>query len=339
MKVKIDTSPLGNASAHRGIGVYTRFLSQALESLGGVELVKNGEDITHYPFFDLFFSTLPILSFSPTVVTVHDVTPLVLKKHYPRGLRGNIKLFRQIFSLRLKSHIITDSISSKNDIMRYLKIPDNKISVVPLAPQPGLSFQSQDMIQKVVKKYKLPKNYILYVGDINYNKNLPSLIKSIKYLPDDIHLVLLGKSFYEQNIPEWQWISTQIALSNVENRVLFINKLLDNSTTDLAAIYSGALAYVQPSLYEGFGLPVLEAMRCKTPVVACDNSSLREVGSKYACYCQADSESISQAVKSILDLNKTDRAKLIDNAYKWSQKFTWKRTAKETVRVYKQVLQ
>lgn len=346
MKILIETSPLSSGHAIRGIGIYTRLLTQTLEAELGIEVVRSETpaakdfvpDLIHYPYFDFFFETLPLIKKAPTLVTIHDVIPLIFPKHYQSGVKGKLRFLKQKAALKNVKGVITDSVASKNDIQEHLGFPSEKITVVSLAANPELKAASAKEIRSVKRRYKLPKNYVLYVGDINYNKNIPQLIKAVRYLPRHTKLVCVGRSFTPQDIPEWQWIQTQLALSDVEQRVKFISNLSGTDNQDLAAIYSGAQVYVQPSLYEGFGLPVLEAMQCKTPVVATKTSSLPEVGGKNAVYTQPTAEELAQGINQVLSLSKTKRQKMVNAAYKWSQNFSWKKTAKETAAVYQRVL-
>jgi glycosyltransferase involved in cell wall biosynthesis len=346
MKILIDTSPLDMGHAVRGIGTYTRLLAQFLEKQANITVVRSGTkeaddfkpDLIHYPYFDLFFSTLPIMRSQPTVVTIHDVIPLKFSKYYPPGIRGRARYIKQRSALKTVEAVITDSESSKEDIHQHLKISKDNIHVVYLAANPELTKTDDKEIRRVKRKYKLPQNYVLYVGDINYNKNIPQLIKAIKFLPDNVKLVCVGQSFQEQDIPEWHWIETQLALSNVENKVKFIPGVPGGAVKDLAAIFSGAQCYVQPSLYEGFGLPVLEAMQCLVPVVTTQNSSLEEVAGEHALYVSTDAESIATGLNQVLSWNKADRKKRTLAALEWSKNFNWQKTTQDTISVYEKIL-
>jgi glycosyltransferase involved in cell wall biosynthesis len=344
MKILINVEPLSSGHAVRGVGMYTRFLTQALEELKDIKVFRSGlperpkkVDINHYPFFDLFFPTLPILKRGKTVVTIHDVIPLIFPEHYPVGKRGKLAFVHQKLALKTADGVITDSETSKRDIMTYLNVPADKIFVVQLAANPHLQPATAKKQRSARRKLKLPKKYILYVGDINYNKNIPQLIKSLKYLPEEIKLVCVGRNFKEQDIPEWQAVESQLALSNVTKRVKFITDILSDDYKTLSAVFSAAKAYVQPSLYEGFGLPVLEAMHCQTPVVAARNSSLIEVGGEAVRFVGNTAQEIAEGVEEILKMNKTERKKIINKASAWESKFTWQKTAKETVKVYQQL--
>lgn len=346
INVLLDDSPLHNSNSIRGVGTYTRFLVKQLSKNQRVNLSLSKEkeadfkpEITHYPFFDLFYSTLPLIKKTKTVVTIHDVIPLLFPQYYPVGKKGKLALVRQRIALHGVDAVVTDSNNSKTDIAKYLRFPLEKIHVIYLAADPELKVKESTEIVKISRKYKLPKKYLLYVGDINYNKNIPQLIKMLKFLPKELNLLCVGKNFYPHNIPEWQWIESQIALSNVENRVKFLTNLDSKNVDDLATIYSGAIAYIQPSIYEGFGLPILEAMSCHAPVICAKNSSLSEIVLNKAFSVEkADAENFALAVKEILAWNKDQRIKFIKQASLHARKFTWEKTAKAVVNLYQEIL-
>ncbi len=347
LKVLINTHPLASGHVIRGVGNYTRNLIAALEMIPDLLVYRSTileahekpkVDIIHYPFFDLFFDTLPLLSVKKTIVTIHDVIPLIYPEHYKPGVKGTLKLAKQKLALKRVSAVITDSECSKRDIVSLLDVRPEKIAVVPLAASDSLAPQPERVIEEVRKFHNLPKVYVLYVGDINYNKNIPQLVKMIKFLPDYVHLVCVGKHFLPQPIPEWKWIEQQLALSNVEDRVHFLTDVLVDSSKELSALYSGALCYVQPSLYEGFGLPVLEAMKCKTVVVTTNGGSLPEVAGTAAIVTTPVAEEMALAVESVLSWSKTKRLEHIKKATEWEKKFSWQRAAAETAAMYRSVL-
>jgi len=346
INVLIETSPLGNANAHRGIGMYTKFLTENLEKIEGLNVQRSTlpvppefkPQIVHYPYFDLFFSTLPLKHPAKAVVTIHDVIPLKFPDFYDPGLKGSMRFIKQKVALSQTQAIITDSQASKTDIINHLGVSEEKVHVVYLAANPQLQAADETSIKRVKRKFKLPKNYFLYVGDINYNKNIPQLIKSLRYLPRETKLVLVGRNFKPQNIPEWQWIETQIALSDVAKRIKFLPDISGESLEDLSAIYSGAIAYIQPSLAEGFGLPVLEAMQCRTPVVCTNTTSLIEVGGLESVFTGTSAEEIAKGAEEVLSWSKTKRLERTRSAYQWSQTFSWSKTASETAKVYQQIL-
>lgn len=339
MKVLLNTTPLGNAHAMRGIGMYTRMLQQELEKLKTVELVSTEPaDLVHYPFFDLFATTLPVKRKLPTVVTIHDVIPLLFPDNYPVGIKGKARFLKQRLALKSVSAIMTDSFASKWDIVKHLNVPASKVHVVYLAANPEMGPAEPSDVALIKEKYNLPSKYVLYVGDINYNKNLPQLIKAFKFLPTDIHLVLVGKNFTPQDIPEWQDIERQIALSDVGQQIHFVNTVKSEDISDLAAIYSGAICYVQPSLAEGFGLPVLEAIQCQTPVIVTGNSSLVEIGGHVVTYSGTEAEALANSIMTVNGWSQAERASHVQTASSWSKRFSWQKTAAQTVEVYQQAL-
>jgi len=336
LKVWIDTSPLRTGHASRGIGVYTSLLQQSLSRVETVELVDTSKkaDIIHYPYFDFFFSTLPFNWMKKSVITIHDTIPLIYPDKYKPGIKGGLRFIRQKQALKTVKAVITDSNSSAFDVKTYLGIPSSKINIIPLAANPNLYSQSQIKLRKIIRQYNLPKTYILYVGDINFNKNLPNLIKMMKYLPKTVKLICLGKNFKPQPIPEWHWLETQLALSDVESRVKFITNLDNNNLGDLAGIYQLATCYVQPSFYEGFGLTVLEAMQVGTPVIASKTSSLPEVMGEAGILVSPEAETLAKGVEEVLNFSKTKRIEVIKNAKKHAAGFNWKKVAEQTARVY-----
>lgn len=338
MDILIDTSPLSTASGGRGIGRYVSELVTALKSLTTEHKFYTTQDapgdcdLVHYPFFDLFFHTLPIFRKKPTVVTIHDVIPLVFPKRYPVGISGKIAFIRQRLALRSVSHVITDSMMSKRDIEEYLKVSHEKITVVPLAASEQFSKRTVPEIDAVKKKYGIPKNYFLYVGDINYNKNLPFLISVMGKIPD-VTLVLVGRAVTNTSIPEGRAIQKAIVEAGNEKFVKLLDKV--ESQDDLASLYSGAKAYIQPSLYEGFGLPVIEAMRCRVPVVSSRGGSLAEVVGDYGItFHPRDAHECESAIRKVLRLTPEMRSEMVKRAYEYSLQFSWERTAKETLAVY-----
>ncbi len=343
MKILFDTAPLQSNHALRGIGFYTRLLQHHLSMESSIQLVENKAsgfrpNLTHYPFFDLYFPTLPIKPWKKTVVTIHDVIPLVFPEQYQPGKKGKTVLYRQRLALRFVSAIITDSEVSKKDIHHFLQVPLEKIYVVPLAGQPELTTASETEIRQTKKRFGLKKRYVLYVGDINYNKNIPQLVKMLKFLPNTIDLVCVGKAMQPSTIPEWKAIETQAALSNVEHRLHFISDLASDDYSALSGLYSGAECYVQPSLYEGFGLPVLEAMQCSTPVVTADTASLPEIAGSAAILAEPLAESLAIGVMQVHMLSKTARQKIIAGGLSHAKAFSWKKTAQATIEVYQKVL-
>ena len=347
MKIAIDISPLESSHRWRGIGVYTRNLVTALEKLSEADLEiklvkKPGElknaDLVHYPYFDLFFPTLPSGQVIPTVLTIHDVIPLVFPKHYPPGIKGRLNFWRQKKVLGSAAAVICDSRNSQKDIQKYLHFPAEKTHVVYLAPQEIFKpVNSRKKLTLVSKKYSLPAKFILYVGGINYNKNVLGLAQASKIIR--VPLVIVNKMAahqdFNQEHPENQPLVQLIKQYGRDPDIRRVGFVPDS---DLPAMYSLASVYCQPSFYEGFGLPVLEAMSCGCPVVSSNISSLPEVCGTAAVMVDPAPRKIAQGLQRVLT-GKDLGNKLVSKGYAQAKKFTWEKTARETIKVYEKAFQ
>lgn len=368
MRVAIDSGALSGGHAVRGIGFYTKNLMKAL-----VKLSKNkknftiesfnfssnqakltGYEIVHYPYFDLFFRTLPIKKKTKTIVTIHDVIPLIYPEHYPAGIRGKIRFELQKFSLGSVAAVITDTETSKKDIVRLLDVRQERVFPIHLAPADHFGIvEESEILRRVREKYKLPKKFVLYVGDINYNKNILGLVKAVKEIK--VPLVIVGKHVAEldrgSDLKDLKgprdWIRFLFGRDHPEE--VHYKDLLDACEKadvrrlgfvpdkELVAIYNLATVYCQPSLYEGFGFPVLEAMASNCPVVANKTQALVEIAEGTALFCNSkdSSDMANQLDKVLRDLRL--RKKLIKGGKKNVTKYSWKKTAEETLAVYEMV--
>lgn len=349
MKIAVDISPLVDDSiiSHRarGTGFYIHNLKKSLlEYFSNNKYIffTRGEslpsvvDIIHYPYFEPFFLTLPFRKVAKTVITVHDLTPFVFKEYFPSGLRGSIKWWIQKRFLQRSDAIITDSECSKADIIKYTGISESKITVVYLAA--GEEFKqvqsSKLEVESFRKKYNLPEKFVLYVGDVTWNKNLPRLIEAV--IKTNIPLVLVGKAIAEKDFDK----------TNLWNRDLdSVQKLIEEnknilslgfvSSDELVLLYNIATVFCMPSLYEGFGLPILEAMQCGCPVVTTREGSIPEIIGDAGLYVDAyDVSSIAKGLKEVFS-NSNLQHKISKRGLERAKKFSWEKTAKETFQVYK----
>lgn len=340
IKVFIDDKPLKNKHATRGIGAYTRNLIEAIRKEKDVKLVedKDKADIVHYPYFDLFFDTLFLEKGKPTVVTIYDVIPLIYPVQYKPGIKGKLKFLKQKARLKNIVAIITISETSKKDIVRLLGVPQERICPIHLAPASIFrKMGNGDWKIEIRKRYSLPGKFILYVGDVDYNKNVLNLIRAFDLITKknkEIGLVIIGKAF-EDDIPETREILQLIKELNLEKRVMIAGFVHDH---DLAKIYNLATVYCQPSFYEGFGLPVLEAMACGIPVATSRTQALVEISEGAALFFNPSNPN---AIASVLGniLNKTDlQKKLSKNGLLKVKNFSWDKTVGKTIDVYKKSL-
>ncbi|MEX2013172.1 MAG: glycosyltransferase family 1 protein [Candidatus Levyibacteriota bacterium] len=364
MNIAIDMSPLrsGNFLQHRvrGTGFYLKNLKNSLGKYypqNSYTFFSRGEklhksiDLVHYPYFEPFFLTLPPKIGSKTVVTVHDLTPLVFPRNFPSGIKGRIKWHFQRSRLKKASAIITDSNSSKRDIVRFTKFPENKIAVVYLAA--GEEFKrlkTNDLrLEEVRRKYNLPSKFALYVGDVTWNKNLPVLIEAAKIAK--IPLVMVGKAIVQKEFDKtnpWNQdlVRVQSIIKNQKHSVISPQSSITSQIfvlgfvpqDDLVVLYNLATVFIIPSLYEGFGLPILEAMSCGCPVVTSKEGSIPEVAGDAALYVDAyDKASITEGIKEVFN-SESLRKELSEKGLKQARKFSWKKTAEETVKVYEKVI-
>jgi len=347
MKIAIDVSPLQSGHKVRGVGFYLEHLKNSLVKyfpdneyvfFQRGEKIPNDVDLVHFPYFEPFFLARPVYKKYKTVVTVHDLTPIVFPRAFPRGLKGEIKWQMQRYSLKRAHAVITDSNSSKKDIGKLAGVGDKKIFVAYLAA--GEKFKKLAIGNwklEIQKRYGLPDRFVLYVGDVTWNKNLPRLLDAVAEV--DVPIVMVGKSLmnedYDKNNPWNNDLNRVWELSKENKKITRLGFVPDE---DLVAIYNLATVFVMPSLYEGFGLPILEAMACGCPVITTKEGSLNEVAGDGAYFVDAyDYKSIANGIKEVFydeDLQKKLSEKGLENA----AKFSWKQTASDTLEVYKKVL-
>lgn len=341
MKVALDISPLNSAHSVRGIGSYTRNLENSLRSFD-LELItinnpktKVKADIYHFPYFDLFFRTLKPVKNAKNVVTIHDVIPLVFPAHFPRGIRANINLLAQKSVLKRVDAVICDSDTSKRDIHEKLGFSKEKIHVIYLAASNVFKpVSSTQELSKIAKKFKLPRKFVLFIGDVNWNKNVLGLLEAVKIAKVD--LVLVGKAITDEKLSQVVAINETIIRLNLQTKIQKLGYVPDE---DLVKIYNLAEATIVPSYYEGFGLPVLESMSCETPVICADNSSLSEIGENAAIFCKPhDPEDIANKIKYVMNASAEQKLKLARKVREHSLNFSWTKVANQTVEVYRSVL-
>lgn len=351
MKIAIDVSPLeeNRNIAHkvRGTGFYLQNLKRFLLKyhieneyifFTRGEKLPNNVDLVHYPYFEPFFLTLPFKKKFKTVITVHDLTPLVFPEHFPSGIKGKIKWVIQKKSLRKADAIITDSESSKKDIIKFTGVNEDKIHVIYLAAgEEYKKVQSSKLKVKSLRaRYQLPEKFVLYVGDATWNKNLPRLVQAIKKV--NIPLVLVGKALSQKEIDITNpWNKDLVTVQKLINEDKNIITLGFIPTEELVTIYNMATVFVMPSLYEGFGLPILESMQSGCPVITSKEGSIPEIAGDSAYFVDAYSaDSIAEGISKVFS-NEKIRKELSKNGIENAKKFSWVETAKKTNTVYKKV--
>ena len=293
----------------------------------------------NYPI-DIFHNTvngigLPKTMKGAKIITLHDLIPYIMPETVDRP-HLNYTLKNTPHIIEGVSHIITVSHYSKSDIQKYFGVADDRITVTHLAADPIFKPLSRDNAKKVIfNKYGVDKKYILYLGGFSQRKNIARLIKAFKKVilekEEVINLLILGE--YSRSYGALWKLTEELELCEY---VKFLNFV---PTADLPYFYNGAEVFVYPSLYEGFGLPPLEAMQCGTPVVTSNVSSIPEIVGD-ACLL-ADPYSVDSISDSIL--------KLLSDGDEWlkyslmgiekSKEYSWQKTAAKTLEVYEKCME
>ncbi|PWH19406.1 MAG: glycosyltransferase family 1 protein [Ardenticatenia bacterium] len=287
------------------------------------------------PDAELFHATehllLPLQRI-PTVLTVHDLIFRLFPEHHKRLNFWYLNATMPLYCRRAYA-IIAVSEATKRDLMRLYAVPTEKITVIHEAAAPHFKPATAEQIAHVRERYGLPEHYILRVGTIEPRKNLERLLDALQVLQRSdptIRLVVVGSKgwLYER-------FFKKLHQSELRYAVILTGHIRD---ADLPAIYSGATLLVEPSLYEGFGLPLLEAMACGTPVVCSNTSSLPEVGGDAAYYFDPrDSAAMAEAIGEVWrdsDLRETMR----QNGLMRAAQFSWESAAQKTLAVYRSLV-
>jgi alpha-1,3-rhamnosyl/mannosyltransferase len=286
--------------------------------------------ILHSPYF-----VKPYFLRVPSVVTIFDLIPLCFPNDIPNRLGRLFFRFAAALAARTAARVIAPSNATRDDLVALLRVPREKIAVVPLASDARFAPQPQAEIERVREKYALPQRYVLYVGINKPHKNLATLIEAWRLAANErAALVIAGAWDARYAEREQRSGGAGEQGSRGAGKTVFIRDIPD---ADLPALYSGATVFVMPSLYEGFGLPLLEAMACGTPAISSNASSLPEVGGNAALYFDPrDADALAQLLMRVLNdaaLRDELRAKSLARA----AEFSWERTARETMQVYQVV--
>lgn len=280
---------------------------------------------------------LPVRKVCRYVVTIHDLVPLF----FPDLVPWKHLLFFKLFMKRAAKTadiIITDSEHSKQDIVHYLSIPEEKIRVIYLGYEPQHHKDNeQRTLQDVLSHYGISQLYLLFVGVIEPKKNLERLIEAFSLLRQnsppgkELQLVIAGgKGWLSENLYR------KVQELHLDKQIIFTGFVPDD---DLPYLYTGAEVFVFPSIYEGFGLPVIEAMAYGVPVVTSNVSSLPEIaGNAGILVDPKNPEAICDGITEVLSHPQKKEQMKHDGLVR-AQRFSWKRTAEETYRVYQEAYQ
>ncbi len=288
-----------------------------------IEMLKQSPDILWVPAH-----VLPLVHPHRSIVTIHDLGQLFFPEAYPLGTRWYHNVSAR-WNAHAAAHVFADSESTKDDVVRFLGIASEKISVVHPAYDASLfqPLRDQDKVEKIKARFRLVGDYILTIGTIHPRKNYARLFNAIERLKD-LKLVVVGKR-------GWLYREILDSMKNLESRVQFLDYV---PASDLAALVSGARLFVFPSLHEGFGLPILEAQACGVPVVCSKSSSLFEAAGDGALFF--DPLSVD-AMADAIQRGWTDqglRAELISRGFENVKRFSWEKSARQVYDVLTRVL-
>lgn len=293
--------------------------------------------LLHINEYDLYHSpnyVLPYFIQTHSVLTIHDLITL----DYPEFCQTeSVLYFKMLFSRSIKkaTKIIAVSKKVKEDILRHFNIPQEKIEVIYHGVKSHFKkVLDKELLIKIKIKYLLPDKYILFVGNIEPKKNLEKLIKAydiLKKNSDIKHkLVITGKN-------GWKYKSVYKIISElkIENEIIFTDYVPED---DLPAIYSMSDLFAFPSLYEGFGIPPLEAMACEVPVIVSNKGALPEItGGKCMRVDPYSISDICNGIYKLLTENQLRNTSILEGK-EWVKHFSWEKTAKETLKVYEQAI-
>ncbi len=303
-------------------------------------ILKEKVDLMHFPHFNV-----PIFCPTKFIVTIHDL--ILTKFPTPRAstlspLLYKIKNFGYkiviLTAIKRSEKIITVSKFTQTDIVQQFNVPKNKIIVTYEGVAASVTKEQNRDVQKVLLCYNIKKPFLLYVGNAYPHKNLERLIKNfidIKNKYHELSLVLVGKEdyFYKRLKRYADKICSEKESS--KDSIIFSGYVSDE---DLKCFYQEALAYIFPSLYEGFGLPPLEAMSNGCPVISSNKASMPEILGEAALYFDPENDNEFKSIITKIINDKSLREGLIAKGYKQIEKYNWLQCASQTFKLYQDIL-
>ncbi|MDD5342169.1 MAG: glycosyltransferase family 1 protein [Patescibacteria group bacterium] len=291
-------------------------------------LIKRAKDTDVF-----YFPTQSMSLWCPknTLAIIHDVAYLKFPEYFTSWNKFVLSRLTTNFTVRLATKLICVSEQTRKDVIEHYKVPENKIIVIPHGYDPNVFYvRNPEEISQAKNKYGISKKYIAYLGTLQKRKNIVRLIEAYNWLRQNHHidhqLIIVGKRGWL-----YQDIFARVKALGLEKDVIFTGYAPIN---DAAALLSGAGAYVLPSLYEGFGIPVIEAMAAGAPVVVSNTSSLPEVAGQAAEFIQDpyDHLSIARSLWSVIN-NPARQNDLKQAGFEQAKKFSWEKCARETLDV------
>jgi glycosyltransferase involved in cell wall biosynthesis len=293
----------------------------------GKQLVRDGIDLYHGLSNEIPFDI--VRNRVPAVVTIHDLIFLRHPEWY-KPIDRKIYSRKAAFACLNADRVVAISRQTRADILQFLGTAEEKIDVVYQGCDPAFDILwSETAKQKLAQKYQLPVSYLLYVGTIEPRKNLLQVIRARHLGKLDIPLVVIGRS-----TPYIRQIKNYIAEHSLRNIVF----LQDIPNDDLPGIYQMAHAFIYPSLFEGFGIPILEALFSRTPVITSTGSCFHEAGGESSVYVDPDDpEEMIHALRQVLEDEKL-RTEMREKGYDHARQFRHEKIADNLMQVYRKIL-
>lgn len=316
------------------VSYYLRHIKKKVKILVVPYGILTVQNLTHFPkvlkeknvdiYYQPYYFCSPFIDKRiKVVVTVFDLIHFFypyLKTSFTRKMYHKLRMAPKLV-FRRANKIITISVNTSRDLIKMFKIPPRKIKMIYMGVSDSFRIIDESKAKKLMReKFNISKSYILYVGRNEPHKNIKALVIAYARFPEYIKarnsLVLVGKEDEKYN----QSVRALISKYAIEPNVIFTGYVEES---DLPYIYNAASVYVQPSFYEGFGLPLLEAMACGVPVVSSNTSSLPEVGGDAALYSDpTDIYKMSENIRNILE-DSVLREEMIKKGLKQVKNFTW----------------
>jgi glycosyltransferase involved in cell wall biosynthesis len=332
-----DVRALSGLPENFGISIYARKDGSHLDNLLFPMYLRGlSPDLVHIPL-----NRVPLLMIRPYVVTVHDLANLFFEMEEYSRLRIQLRRYRLNRGLLRASRVIAVSEATRRDVEKLAGVEPHRMRLVYNAPDPGFlaadGAEAREERRRIMERYQIQHPFLLYAGNIRRHKNVPRLVEAFAVVREqlaahpvynDLRLVIIGDT-----LSQFPAVRQTVIRSRVEHMVRFLGFVPFET---LRCFYQSAAAFVFPSRYEGFGLPPLEAMACGAPVVTSNVSSLPEVVGDAAVL--VNPENVFDIVRGIRDvlLDEPLRAELIRRGREQASRFSWSRTARQVLEIYRE---
>lgn len=275
--------------------------------------------------------TISKATYTKSIVTIHDLIFLRYPEYF-RFIDRKIYTYKFRKACQQADRIIAVSECTKRDILSFFKVPEDKIDVVYQGCDPLFRQEaSEDLKKEIRQKYQLPERYVLYVGSIEARKNLLLVAKALNHLREPISIIAIGK-----RTPYAEQVERYLKDNQLENRMTLLSNILFR---ELPAFYQMAATFVYPSFFEGFGIPLLEALNSGVPAIGATGSCLEEAGGPHSLYVDPkDAVGLAEAIARTLN-DRALREQMIEEGRRYALRFEQKQLTADLISVYRKTMQ